>query len=258
MTIQMNPFSLASKTVLITGGNSGIGLALARAMAIAEATPVICGRDEAKNREALAQLQSIRPNARSCAFDLSDTRAIPAHFREICETSNGIDILICNAGTQCRGRADTISIEDFEQTIRINLTAPYVLAQSFARARMEANLPGSILMTASLMSEASRPNTSPYTAAKGGIRQLVRSLATDWAPFGIRVNGLGPGYIKTEMTRPLHEDEDFDRWVKGRTPLGRWGLPDDLGGAAVFLASDASAFVTGQIIYVDGGWLATF
>jgi gluconate 5-dehydrogenase len=113
-------------------------------------------------------------------------------------------------------------------------------------------------MIASLMSEASRPTTSAYTATKGAIRQLVKALAVDWAPFNIRVNGIGPGYIKTELTRPLWEDEDFDAWVKGRTPLDRWGLPDDFAGTAIFLASAASKFITGQILYVDGGWLATF
>jgi gluconate 5-dehydrogenase len=113
-------------------------------------------------------------------------------------------------------------------------------------------------MIASLMSEAARPTTAPYTASKGGIRQLVRALAVDWAPFGIRVNGIGPGYIHTGMTQVLVDDDAFDAWVKGRTPLGRWGVPADFEGIAVYLASEAARFVTGQIVYIDGGWLATF
>jgi gluconate 5-dehydrogenase len=132
------------------------------------------------------------------------------------------------------------------------------MSQCFARERIDAGGGGAIIMTASLMSEAARPTTSPYTAAKGGIRQLVRALAVDWAPHNIRVNGIGPGYIKTEMTRELVENEAFSEWVIHRTPLARWGEPGDFEGATVFLASDASAFVTGQILYVDGGWLATF
>jgi gluconate 5-dehydrogenase len=170
----------------------------------------------------------------------------------------GIDILVNNAGINIRGRAEDIALADFERVQRVNVTAPFVLSQCFARERIAAARPGSIVFTASLMSEAARPTTAPYTASKGGVRQLVRALAVDWAPHGIRVNGIGPGYIETEMTRPLRDQPEFDAWVRRRTPLGRWGRPDDFEGAVVFLASDAARFVTGQILYVDGGWLATF
>jgi gluconate 5-dehydrogenase len=163
-----------------------------------------------------------------------------------------------NAGIQHRGRADQIELADLNRVLRVNLVAPYVLSQCFAREHIADGAPGSILMTASLMSEAARPTVSPYTASKGGIRQLVRALAVDWAPFGIRVNGIGPGYVHTDMNQPLIDDPEFNAWVIKRTPLGRWGTPDDFEGIAVFLASDASRFVTGQIVYIDGGWLATF
>jgi gluconate 5-dehydrogenase len=133
-----------------------------------------------------------------------------------------------------------------------------VLSQNFAAHHIEKDRAGNIIMIASLMSEAARPTVSPYTASKGAIRQLVRALAVDWAPFGIRVNGIGPGYIATEMNQALIEDEKFNAWVLQRTPLGRWGEPDDFQATAVFLASDASKFITGQILYIDGGWLATF
>jgi gluconate 5-dehydrogenase len=172
--------------------------------------------------------------------------------------AGGIDILVNNAAINVRGRAEDIALADFERVQRVNVTAPFVLAQCFARERIATARPGNIVFTASLMSEAARPTTAPYTASKGGVRQLVRALAVDWAPHGIRVNGIGPGYIETEMTRPLRDQPEFDAWVRRRTPLGRWGRPGDFEGAVVFLASDAARFVTGQILYVDGGWLATF
>jgi gluconate 5-dehydrogenase len=134
----------------------------------------------------------------------------------------------------------------------------FALSQAFARSRIARGEPGAIVNIASLMSEASRPTTAPYTASKGGVKMLTKALAVDWAPHGIRVNAIGPGYIRTPMTDPLRADADFDAWVHARTPLGRWGEPEDVAGAAVFLASNAAGFITGQTLYVDGGWLSTF
>jgi gluconate 5-dehydrogenase len=253
------PFDLSGKKALVTGGNTGIGLGIARGFAKAGAKVAIVGRNAKNNEAALAALLRIQPGCRQFIFDLENLEGIPGLFEEVSEQLGGVDILVNNAAVQCRGRADQIALDDFERTLRINLTAPYVLSQCFARARIGKQARGgAIIFIASLMSEASRPTTSPYTATKGAIRQLVKALAVDWAPFGIRVNGLGPGYIQTEMTRPLWEDETFSQWVVGRTPLARWGMPEDFAGAAVFLASDAARFITGQILYVDGGWLATF
>jgi len=251
-------FSLKGKTALVTGGNSGIGQGIAAGLARAGARVAITGRNEEKNKNACAALQQIEPHCQSFVFDLSETGSIGDFFSSVEAQMGGVDILVNNAGIQCRGRADEIAFEDFNKVLAVNLTAPYVLSQHFARKRIQAAQPGSIIMIASLMSEAARPTTSAYTASKGGIRQLVRALAVDWADFDIRVNGLGPGYIQTPMTQSLVDNEDFDGWVKKRTPLGRWGQPEDFCGAAVFLASEAAAFVTGQILYVDGGWLATF
>jgi gluconate 5-dehydrogenase len=251
-------FDLTGKTALVTGGNTGIGLGIARGLAGAGARVAIIGRNEARNAAALAELTEIREGCRQYIFDLEHVSKIPAQYDAISADMDGLDILVNNAAIQARGRADEIALDAFEQIMTVNVTAPYVLSQSFARERIAREKPGTIIMIASLMSEASRPTTSAYTATKGAIRQLVKALAVDWAPFNIRVNGIGPGYIKTELTRPLWEDEDFDAWVKGRTPLDRWGLPDDFAGTAIFLASAASKFITGQILYVDGGWLATF
>jgi gluconate 5-dehydrogenase len=255
---EASPFDLTGMRGLVTGGNGGIGLGIARELAHAGARLAILGRDTAKNATALAELSPIQPGCRAYAFDLARLDEIPEMYTHISAEMGGIDLLINNAGAQLRGRADQISIPDFERVMRVNLTAPFVLSGCFARERIERGQGGVILLIASLMSEAARPGVAAYTASKGGIRQLVRALAVDWAPFDIRVNGIGPGYIRTEMTHPLQEDVEFNQWVMGRTPLGRWGLPEDCGGAAVFLVSDAARFVTGQILYVDGGWLATY
>ncbi|MHC4982948.1 MAG: SDR family oxidoreductase [Planctomycetota bacterium] len=256
--MDLSKFSLAGKVALVTGGNGGIGFGIAQGLAAAGAKVAICGRNERKNAAAEDRLREIDDGCRAFAFDLENTEGIEGFCKDVSSAMGGIEILVNNAGVICRGRADEVAVEDFERTVRINLTATYVLSQCFARERIRRKLPGSIIMIASLMSEAARAATSAYTATKGAIRQLVKALAVDWAPFGIRVNGIGPGYIRTEMTRPLVEDAEFNSWVVKRTPLGRWGVPEDVQGAAVFLASDAAAFITGHVLYVDGGWLATF
>lgn len=272
-------FDLTGQTALVTGGTTGIGLGMARGLARAGAAVAICGRDAAKGEAAAEELRTLNEHCRFFAVDLDDIESLPGFYRHVAEgmhwdeealpwpdarteaapkSLGGIGILVNNAGINILGSAENIALADFERVQRVNVTAPFVLSQCFARERIAARRPGSIVFTASLMSEAARPTTAPYTASKGGVRQLVRALAVDWAPHGIRVNGIGPGYIETEMTRPLREQPEFDAWVRRRTPLGRWGCPDDFEGAVVFLASDAARFVTGQILYVDGGWLATF
>ena len=258
MSIDLSMFDLSGKKALVTGGNTGIGLGMAQGLAQAGAVVGITGRNESKNKSALEQLRKSCPAARAFVMDMNDSAALPELYTSASEAMGGINILVNNAGMQCRGKAEEIALEDFEQIVRVNLTAPYVLSQCFARERIAARQDGCVIMTASLMSEAARPTTSAYTATKGGIRQLVRALAVDWAPHNIRVNGIGPGYIETGMTKPLVENDEFSAWVEKRTPLGRWGKPQDFAGAAVYLCSDAAAFVTGQILYVDGGWLATF
>lgn len=254
----MTAFDLTGKSALVTGANSGIGLGMACGLAKAGARVAITGRDTKKNEKALAALKKFREGCRAFQIELAQTDAIPAAYAEASKAMGGFDILINNAGTTIRGPAEELTKADWDKTMALNLTAPMFLSQCFARERIAAKKGGCILFTASLMSEASRPTTAAYTASKGGIRQLVKALAVDWAKYGIRVNGIGPGYVETDLTRPLHENADFSAWVKKRTPLGRWGNPADFEGIAVYLASDAAAFVTGQIFYIDGGWLATF
>ncbi len=242
---------------MVTGGNRGIGLGIAKALASAGARVAIWGRDVERNKQALDELQKIQPGCTGFQADLDQLDSIEPLYEQAAATVGGFDILVNNAATHARGRADTVARADLEHILRVNLMAPYVLSQCFARKRIEAKQPGAILIVASLMTSAARPNTSAYTASKGGVGQLVKAFAVDWAPFGIRVNAIGPGYIRTEMTEPLQNDPDFSAWVRKRTPLGRWGAPTDLAGAAVFLVSEASNFVTGQILYVDGGWTAS-
>ncbi|TVR40683.1 MAG: glucose 1-dehydrogenase [Planctomycetota bacterium] len=254
----LEAFDLTGKTALITGGNTGIGLGIAKGLARSGAKVAIHGRDETKLTQACKEIADMGGEAIAAPFDLEDNESLPAAYAQVSERLGGVDVLVNNAGMQCRGRADQIALNDFNRILKVNLTAPYVLSQCYARERIAEGKEGSLILIASLMSEASRPTTSPYTATKGAIRQLVKAFAVDWADFGIRVNGIGPGYIQTGMTQPLLDKPDFDAWVKQRTPLGRWGQPQDFEGAATFLASNASRFITGQIIYVDGGWLATF
>jgi gluconate 5-dehydrogenase len=254
----MGPFDLTGQRALVTGGSAGIGLAIARGFARCGATVAVAGRTPDRLARALAELRRIRPDAQAFMLDVSDAAGLPGRWAEISAALGGVDILVNNAGTTWRSPAHTLPLEKWDEVIATNVRAPFVLAQLFARERITASRQGgAILFTASLLSEQARKDNAPYAASKGAIRQLVKALAIDWAPWGIRVNAIGPGYIRTELTRPLHEDAAFSAWIVGHTPLGRWGEPDDLAGAAVFLCSSAASFITGQVLYVDGGFLAT-
>jgi len=264
-------FDLTGHRALVTGGTAGIGLAIAHGLARAGATVAVAGRTEARLERALTGLRRIRPDAQAFRLDVSDVTSLPDRWAEISSALGGVDILVNNAGTTWRSPAHLLPLEKWDEVIATNVKAPFALSQLFARDRIAAaearaasaaDSPaqprgGAILFTASLLSEQARKDNAPYAASKGAIRQLVKALAIDWAPWGIRVNAVGPGYIRTELTRPLHEDPAFSSWVVGHTPLGRWGEPEDLAGAAVFLCSPAASFVTGQVLYVDGGFLAT-
>ena len=251
-------FDLTGKKALITGGNRGIGYGIAKGMAEAGANVAIIGRDESKNQLALKDLKQIDSGAMAYALDLANLESIDPAYQSICEEFGAIDILVNNAGITCRVRTDKLSIAEFEQVMKVNHSSQFALSTAYARERIKNKKCGSIVMIGSLMCEASRPTTAAYTASKGAVRQLMKALAIDWAPHGIRCNAIGPGYIETDMTKPLMDDPDFDQWVKSRSPLGDWGKPDDIAGAAIFLASPAAKYITGQILYVDGGWLATF
>jgi len=252
----MPHFSLTGKRALITGGSSGIGLGIAREFALAGADVVLVARSEEKLAAAKSSLADTGRSIGVESFDLGQVREIEAFFRQALQRHGAPDILVNNAGTSRRGLSQNLSLDDWQAVIDLNLTAVWELSRHFAAARIAAGKPGKIVNIASLMSSASRPGTSTYTASKGGVLMLTKSLALDWASHGICVNAIGPGYVDTPLTSALKSDAAFDSWVRERVPLGRWATPADISPCALFLAAPASDFVTGQIFYVDGGFLA--
>ncbi|HOK81087.1 MAG TPA: SDR family oxidoreductase [bacterium] len=250
-------FDLKGKKALVTGGNSGIGFGIAKALVQAGVTVVIVGKDNKKNKNAISELKKINGTCNAVQFDLQNCRKIPAFFKSLLVKSGTFDILINCAGITVRKRADLLSIDEWEKVIAVNLTSCFVLTTQWAKSLIKKNQSGSCVIVLSLMSEVARPTTSAYGASKAALKQLVRSFAVDWGRFNIRVNGISPGYIKTELTEPLYTDSEFSAWVMKRTPLGRWGTPEDIGPLAVFLCSDAASFITGHTVFVDGGFLAS-
>jgi gluconate 5-dehydrogenase len=248
-------FDLTGKVALITGSSKGLGLVLARGLAQAGAKVVLNGRTQETLDHAVELLRGEGFEAIDCVFDVLDRNLIETHVRTVEHDVGPIDILVNNAGVQRRAPAVDMAEAVWREVLDINLTGVFLVSQVVGRLMVERRR-GKIINLCSLLSEAGRPTIAPYTASKGGVKMLTKALAVEWAPFNVQVNGIGPGYFATEMNRALIENPDFDRWLKARTPAGRWGRPEELIGAAVFLASDASSFITGQIIYVDGGVLA--
>jgi len=258
-------FSLSGKTALVTGGSRGIGLEVAKGLAEHGADVAIVARTkeqlEAASRQiqadtGLPRVQSSRKKVWTFPFDLKNIKAIEALFEDIVSETKGIDILVNCAGTTVRGPSEDVDLKTWNQVIEVNLTAAFVLSQAFCRHRKQFGKSGRIINIGSLTCHGARPTTAAYASSKGGLLMLTKTLAVEWAKYNINVNAIGPGYIATELTEPLRSDEDFNEWVLSKTPLGRWGQPEDLVGTAVLLASKAGDFITGQIIYVDGGWLA--
>ena len=254
----MQKFRLDNKLALVTGGSKGIGLGIATALAEAGSDLVLVARDPDTLNQAGEKLESTGKRIQTYSFDMSDTDKIGELFSRIVSEIGAPDILVNNAGGTRRGPAETLTADDWNFVINLNMTAAFSLCQAFAKERIKSRKKGKIINIASLMSETVREDNAPYAASKGGIRQLTKALAVDWAKYGINVNAIGPGFIQTDLTRALWEDASFDKWVKWKTPWARWGTPEDLGYAAVYLASGASDFVTGQVLYVDGGLLSTF
>lgn len=250
-------FGLSAKTALVTGGSRGIGLALAKGLANQGANVAIVSRTEEQLETAGRQIQAeTHSNVWTFTFDLANTESIEDLFASVVAKTKGIDILVNCAGTTIRGPAEDVDLITWNKVIEVNLTSAFVLSQAFCRHRRNTNKAGKIINIGSLTCHGARPTTAAYASSKGGLLMLTKTLAVEWAKYNINVNAIGPGYIATELTEPLWTDEEFDRWVLSKTPLARWGRPDDLVGAAVLLASKAGDFITGQIIYVDGGWLA--
>ncbi len=250
-------FDLTGRLALVTGSSQGIGHALATGLADAGARIVLNGRD----RERLeAAANGFGPRAHRAAdglgvFDVTDPDAVEAGVARIEREVGPIDILVNNAGIQRRAPLDRFAVETWREVMRTNLDSVFLVGQAVARRMIERGA-GKIINIASLQSEAARPGIAPYSASKGAVKMLTRGMCADWARHGLQVNAIGPGYFATEMNQALRDDPAFDAWLRGRTPAGRWGRVEELQGAAVFLASAASSFVNGQILYVDGGVLS--
>ena len=248
-------FDVSGKVVLISGSSQGLGLAIARGLGEAGATVVLNGRDERKLQEAVSQLRARGLSAQGFAFDVTDAARLAKLVADI-ETQVGpIDVLLNCAGIMRRAALEQMEEAQWREVLDTDLTGVFLLSREVVKGMIQRKR-GKIVNICSLMSEVGRNTTGAYAAAKGGLKMLTRAMAVEWARHNIQVNGIGPGYFLTEMTRKLAEDPKFDAWIKSRTPAGRWGDPSELVGAAIFLASAASDFVNGQIIYVDGGILA--
>jgi len=249
-------FDLTGRTALVTGSGQGIGLSLASGLGMAGARVVLNGRSTEKLDEAVRTLAKQGIDAHSTPFDVSDADAVTAGVASIEAGIGPIDILVNNAGIQRRRPLEEFSINDWREVMRINLDSVFFVGQAVARHMIPRGR-GKIINIASLQSEAARYSIAPYTASKGAVKNLTKGMCTDWARHGLQINAIGPGYFATPLNQALIDNPEFDAWLKARTPAGRWGRVEELQGAAIFLASAASDFVNGQIIYVDGGVLAT-
>ncbi|KXX71601.1 gluconate 5-dehydrogenase [Flammeovirga sp. SJP92] len=250
-------FSLAGKVALVTGGTHGLGMAIATGLAKSGARIVINDVFEDKLSSAVQEYLANDIEVAAYAFDVTKEEQVKEGIAKIEAEVGGIDILVNNAGIIKRTPALEMEVSDFRQVIDIDLVGPFIMSKYVAKGMVERGQ-GKIINMCSMMSELGRNSVSAYASAKGGLKMLTRNLATEWAKYNIQVNGIGPGYFATSQTAPIRVDgHPFNEFILNRTPAGKWGDPSDLAGTAVFLSSAASNFVNGQVIYVDGGILAT-
>jgi gluconate 5-dehydrogenase len=244
-------FDLTGRWALVTGSSQGIGFAIARGLAEHGAEVVLNGREGDKLVAAAATLRARGHKTSASRFDVTSADAVAEGVAAI-EKTGAIDILVNNAGMQFRSPLQDFPIERWEQLLATNVSSVFYVAQAVARHMIRRGR-GKIINIASVQSELARPNIAPYTATKGAVRNLTRGMCTDWAKYGLQVNAIAPGYFRTPLNQALVDDPDFSAWLEKRTPAGRWGNVDELIGAAVFLSGDASSFVNGHTLYVDGG-----
>jgi gluconate 5-dehydrogenase len=248
-------FDLTGKVALVTGAYRGLGFAIAKGLAHAGATVVLNGRKPAELAAAARTLTDAGLQADVSVFDVTVRDAVHERVAAVEARHGHIDILVNNAGIQRRSPLVDFKQEDWDAIVATNLTAPFLVSQAVLPG-MIARKSGKIIHIASMLSEFARPTVVPYAAAKGGVRQLARGMAVELAPHNIQVNSIAPGYFATELNRALLDDAQFNAWVCKRTPAGRWGDPDEIGGLAVFLASPAANYMTGQMLFLDGGMSA--
>lgn len=247
-----NLFDLSGRRALVTGSSQGIGLALAKGLEQAGASVILNGRDAAKLGAAAAQI----PSAETLAFDATDHDAVRSAIDNFELSSGPIDILVNNAGMQFRTPLEDFPADAFERMLQTNVASVFHVGQAVARHMIRRGR-GKIINIASVQTALARPGIAPYTATKGAVGNLTKGMATDWAKHGLQCNAIAPGYFDTPLNAALVADPAFSAWLEKRTPAGRWGKVEELVGACVFLASDASSFVNGHILYVDGGITAS-
>jgi gluconate 5-dehydrogenase len=245
-------FSLDGRRALVTGSSQGIGLALAKGLSAAGAAVILNGRDPAKLADAAAQI----PGAAVLAFDVTSHEAVRSAIDDFEAAHGAVDILVNNAGMQYRAPLEEFPAEAFERLLQTNVASVFHVGQACAR-HMIARGAGKIINIASVQAALARPTIAPYTATKGAVANLTKGMATDWARHGLQCNAIAPGYFDTPLNAALVADPAFTAWLEKRTPAGRWGRVEELVGACVFLASDASSFVNGHVLYVDGGITAS-
>ncbi len=249
-------FNLKGKTALVTGSSRGLGFAFAQALAEHGAAVILNGTQSARLDESVRQLTERGLQADGLAFDVADELAVDAAFGQLDVQGREVEILINNAGIQLRKPLTELQLDEWHRVVDTNLTSAFLVGRAAAKRMIARGRGGKIINISSLTSECARATVAPYTVSKGGVKMLTRAMTAEWATHNIQINAIGPGYMATDMNEALLNNPQFDGWVKSRTPAGRWGLPQELAGTAVFLASKASDYVNGQIIYVDGGMLA--
>lgn len=245
-------FNIKGKTALITGSSRGIGFTLAKGLGEAGCTVILNGTNSERVDSSVKELKNAGLNVFGVVFDVRDEHAIQEKTKFIENEIGTIDILINNAGIQIRSPLENFKSEDWNKLIDINLTGVFLTSKSVVQDMIKRKA-GKIINICSIQSELARPTITPYAASKGGLKMLTQGMATDWGKYNIQVNGIAPGYFKTELTKALYEDEKFDSWLCSRVPANRWGDPQELLGAAIFLASKSSDYVNGHLLYVDGG-----
>jgi 2-deoxy-D-gluconate 3-dehydrogenase len=252
----LQTFSLEGRSGIVTGGGSGIGRAIAQGLIEAGAKIVIAGRNKERLEKAAAEIRRFGGPVVPVQTDVSKKDEIKYLVDRTVKEFGKIDFLFNNAGVIQRAPCEDFSEKDWDEAMDVNLKGPFFLAQAVARVMISQRRKGKIINTSSLIAVQGGKRVPAYSASKGGLAQVTKTMANDWAKYNILVNAIGPGWVKTEFTGPLQQDRDRYAEILGRIPLGRWAVPEDLVGAAIFLASDASDYVTGQTIFVDGGWLS--